>query len=155
MVPRPAVPVCVNIGVRLWIQAPVLKEFTLDQKIEFTRRVINMLDEWGLEDSQQVVLLGLPESTRSRQIRKYRIDTPFPEDDEKLMERIEHLVGIADALRTSYPTNAHGGTMWMNRRNSRFDGRTPLAAMLEDGLRTIVAIRIHLDCAYDWHANGG
>lgn len=131
-----------------------MQNLTLEQKIEFTRRVIDMLDDWGLDDNQQVQLLGLPEETRSRQIRKFRNETPFP-DDENLMERIEHLVGIADALRTSYPTNAAGGSMWMNRRNSRFLDRTPLAAMLEDGLRSIVAIRIHLDCSYDWHANGG
>jgi len=130
-----------------------VQNLTQEQKIEFTRRVINLLDDWGLEDSDQIRLLGLPEETRSRQVRKYRNDTPFP-DDEKLMERVEHLVGIADALRTSYPTNAAGGSMWMNRRNSRFNDRTPIAAMLEDGLRAIVAIRIHLDCAYDWHANG-
>lgn len=124
-----------------------------EQKIDFTRSVIEMLDEWGLQDSEQVALLGLPDSTRSRQIRKYRIDTPFPEE-EAVMERVEHLMGIADALRTSYPTNAMGGSMWMNRRNSRFQNRTPLRAMLEDGMRGIVAVRIHLDCAYDWHANG-
>ena len=131
-----------------------MQNLTLEQKIEFTRRVIDMLDDWGLDDSQQVQILGLPEETRSRQIRKFRNETPFPED-ANLMERIEHLVGIADALRTSYPTNAAGGSMWMNRRNSRFQDRTPLAAMLEDGMRSIVAIRIHLDCSYDWHANGG
>ena len=131
-----------------------MQNLTLEQKIEFTRRVIDMLDDWGLDDSQQVQILGLPEDTRSRQIRKFRNETPFPED-ANLMERIEHLVGIADALRTSYPTNAAGGSMWMNRRNSRFQDRTPLAAMLEDGMRSIVAIRIHLDCSYDWHANGG
>lgn len=132
----------------------IVQDLTLEQKIEFTRRVINLLDEWGLDNGQQIQLLGLPESTRSRQISKFRNDTPFP-DDEILMERVEHLVGIADALRTSYPTNAYGGVMWMQRRNSRFNNRAPLAAMLEDGLPTIVAIRIHLDCAYDWHANGG
>ena len=130
-----------------------MQNLTLEQQVEFTRRVINLLDEWGLDDSQQIQLLGLPESTRSRQVRKFRHDTPFP-DDENLMERVEHLVGIADALRTSYPTNAFGGVMWMNRRNSRFGDRTPLKAMLEDGLQTIVAIRIHLDCAYDWHGHG-
>ncbi len=130
-----------------------MQDLSPEQKIEFTHRVINMLDDWRLDDSQQIQLLGLPEETRARQIRKYRKDTPLP-DDEKLMERVEHLLGIADALRTSYPTNAAGGSMWLNRRNSRFKDRTPLKAMLEDGLSSIVAIRIHLDCAYDWHVNG-
>lgn len=130
-----------------------MQDLTPEQKIEFTHRVIDMLDDWGLDDNQQIQLLGLPQETRARQIRKYRNDTPLP-DDEKLMERVEHLFGITDALQTSYPTNAAGGSMWMNRRNDRFKDRTPLNAMLEDGLNAIVAIRIHLDCAYDWHVNG-
>lgn len=130
-----------------------MQDLTLEQKIEYTHRVIDTLDDWGLDDSQQIQLLGLPEDTRSRQIRKFRNDTPFP-DDERLMERVEHFLGIADALRTSNPTNAAGGSMWMKRRNSRFQDRAPLAAMLEDGLKAIIAIRIHLDCAYDWHVNG-
>jgi hypothetical protein len=124
-----------------------------EQKIDLTRSLIEMMDDWGLQDREQVALLGLPDDTRTRQIRKYRNDTPLPED-EFVMERVEHLMGIADALRTSYPTNAMGGSMWLNRRNTRFQDRTPLQAMLEDGMRGIVAVRIHLDCAYDWQANG-
>jgi len=124
-----------------------------EQKLDFTRSVIEMMDDWGLQDSEQIMLLGLPDDTRSRQIRKFRNDTPLPEEDI-VLERVEHLMGIADALRTSYPTNAMGGSMWMNRRNSRFQDRTPLQAMLEDGIRGIVAVRIHLDCAYDWQAHG-
>jgi len=124
-----------------------------EQKLDFTRSVIEMMDDWGLQDSEQIMLLGLPDDTRSRQIRKFRNDTPLPEE-EVVLERVEHLMGIADALRTSYPTNAMGGSMWMNRRNSRFQDRTPLQAMLEDGIRGIVAVRIHLDCAYDWQAHG-
>jgi hypothetical protein len=39
------------------------------------------------------------------------------------------------------------------RNNHRFDNRTPLVAMLEDGLDGIMAVRMHLDCAYDWHGS--
>ena len=31
--------------------------------------------------------------------------------------------------------------------------RTPLATMLEDGLQGIIAVRKHLDCAYDWYVD--
>jgi len=43
------------------------------------------------------------------------------------MERIEHLVGIADALRTSYPRNAYMSSIWMNRINHRFDNARRLS----------------------------
>ena len=121
-------------------------------KIAFTREIIAMLDEWKASDSNQLVLLGLPDSTRVRQIRSYRQGSSIlPEDDARVNEYIDHMLGIADALRTSNPCNSTASGMWMNRVNNRFKDRTPLNAMLEDGLIGIVAVRIHLDCAYDWH----
>jgi len=123
-----------------------------EQKIRFTRNIIAMLDEWKVNDSGQIVLLGLPDDTRSRQIRSFRQGSSlFPENDHRVNEYIDHLLGIEDALRTSNPCNATAGGMWMNRVNNRFQDRTPLNAMLEDGLNSIIAVRIHLDCAYDWH----
>ncbi len=123
-----------------------------EQKIRFTRNIIAMLDEWKVKDSDQVGLLGLPDDTRSRQIRSYRQGSSiFPEDNSRLNEYIDHLLGIADALRTSNPCNASAGSMWMNRVNNRFKDRTPINAMIEDGINSIVAVRVHLDCAYDWH----
>jgi len=123
-----------------------------DEKISFTRSIIALLDDWGAKDAEQVLLLGLPDDTRSRQIRSYRQGSSiFPEDDSRLNEFVDHLLGIADALRTSNPCNESAGAMWMNRVNNRFKDRTPLNAMLEDGINGIVAVRIHLDCAYDWH----
>lgn len=123
-----------------------------DKKIHFTREVIAMLDDWKVKDADQVALLGLPDETRSRQIRSYRQGSSiFPENNLRLNEYIDHLLGIEDALRTSNPCNATAGSMWMNRVNNRFKDRTPINAMLEDGINGIIAVRIHLDCAYDWH----
>lgn len=130
-----------------------MRHLTPEERQHFTRLIIEMLDDWGLTDSQQVEILGLPEGTRTREIRKYRKETPLP-DDEGINQRLDHLIGIADALHTSYPLNEAGATMWMNRRNNRFSGRTPLNTMLEDGMQGILAVRIHLDCAYDWLTNG-
>lgn len=126
---------------------------TLEDRIALTRAVVGLLDSWGVRAADMVSLLALPEGTRPGAIRQFRQSTPFPES-AAVMERIEHLIGIADALRTSYPHNAHMGNIWLNRANHRFDDRTPLAAMLEDGLVGIIAVRTHLDCAYDWHISG-
>ena len=130
-----------------------MEKMNLEDRVTVTRAIINMLDSWGVSAANQVALLALPKGTRPGAIRQFRQGTPFPED-AGVMERIEHLVGIADALRTSYPHNAHMGSIWMNKVNHRFDNRTPLAAMLEDGLGGIIAVRTHLDCAYDWHISG-
>jgi len=123
-----------------------------EAKVTFTRNIIAILDEWKVQDGDQLVLLGLPDDTRSRQIRSYRQGSSvLPENDLRVNEYIDHLLGIDDALRTSNPCNSAAGGMWMNRVNNRFKDRTPLNAMLEDGIIGIVAVRIHLDCAYDWH----
>lgn len=123
------------------------------QRAELTRLVIALLDDWGVAAADQLRLLALPEGTRAGMVRQYRNGAPFPES-AGVMERIEHLVGIADALRTSFPRNAGMGALWMNRPHRWFDGRTPLTAMLEDGLDGVIAVRTHLDCAYDWNLSG-
>lgn len=130
-----------------------MQDLTLEQRIELTRAIVGLLDDWGLRDADKIRLLALPQSTRPRAMRRYADSTPFP-DVPEVNERIEHLVGIADALRTAHPRNAAGGTMWLNRCNYRFDHRSPLTAMLDDGLEGIMAVRVHLDCAWDWHVNG-
>ena len=130
-----------------------MSKMNLEDRIAVTRAIVNLLDGWGVSAVDQLSLLALPAGTRPGAIRQFRQSTPFPED-AGVMERVEHLVGIADALRTSYPHNTHMGAIWMNKVNHRFDNRTPLAAMIEDGLGGIIAVRVHLDCAYDWHISG-
>jgi hypothetical protein len=130
-----------------------MQKMDLEDRIALARAIVELLDSWGLAAAEQIALLALPEGTRPGAVRQFRQGTPFPES-EQLMERIDHLVGIADALRTSYPHNARMGGIWMNQVNHRFDNRTPLRAMLEDGLGGIIAVRTHLDCAYDWHISG-
>ena len=130
-----------------------MQKLNLEDRVALTRVIVELLDSWGVKAADQVSLLALPEGTRPGAMRQFRQSKPFPED-ARVMERIEHLVGIADALRTSYPHNARMGSIWMNKVNHRFDNRTPLAAMIEDGLGGIIAVRTHLDCAYDWHISG-
>ena len=130
-----------------------MQKMNLEDRIALARAIVGLLDSWGIAAADQIALLALPAGTRPGAVRQYRQSTPFPES-EQVMERIEHLIGIADALRTSYPRNAHMGNIWMNKVNHRFDNRSPLVAMLEDGLGGIIAVRTHLDCAYDWHISG-
>ncbi len=130
-----------------------MEKLSRDELVALTSAMVNLLDGWGASAADQVKLFALPDGTRVGAIRQFRQSTPFPED-VRVMERIEHFIGIADALRTSYPRNAHMGAIWMNRVNHRFDNRTPLAAMLEDGLTGVIAVRTLLDCAYDWDISG-
>lgn len=126
---------------------------THDERVRVSVMIIDILDSWQVSPADQVSLLGLPESTRPRALKRYHEGIlPLPEDFS-VWERVSHLAGIADALRTSYPRNIHMGGVWLKRNHTRFGNRAPLTAMLEDGIHGINAVRMHLDCSYDWHVD--
>ncbi|MDH5443980.1 MAG: DUF2384 domain-containing protein [Gammaproteobacteria bacterium] len=127
-----------------------MSDMNQEDQLALTQAVMAILDEWGLSANAQMLVLNLPKGTPSRALRKFREHTAFPEDPE-VMQRLEQIVGIADALRTSYPHNPAMGTMWLQQRNNRFEDRAPLSVIIEGGLEGLVEVRMHLDCSYDWH----
>ena len=131
----------------------MLEQLSLEQKIELTHMIMTMLDDWGVSHKDKLNLLALPSHIRSRAVRRFYDNEPLP-DDPNVFERIDHLLGIADALRTSYPLNSYMVSFWLNQKNQRFENLTPLAFMLQGGLENVVAVRAHLDCAWDWHRSG-
>lgn len=124
--------------------------YSEQERIRISIVIMDILDNWDVKDKDRVALLGLPTGTRPRSLRQYREGTAFP-DEPVIWERLQHFAGIDDALHTSYPCNPYMAGIWMNRKNSRFGGRTPLTCMLEDGLIGINTIHMHLDCSYDWY----
>ena len=118
-------------------------------RLALTHAIMHLLASWGLTDKEQVGVLGMPAGTRPRALKRYREDTPLPED-ARVEEHLVHLVAIAEALRTTYPLNPSMATLWMRQPQRRFNDRTPAAVMSEDGLSGLVAIRAHLDCTFHW-----
>lgn len=118
-----------------------------------TQKVMTALDDWGLTGEQILAVLDMPSSHRSRHLAKYRKDTPFPED-ANISCRVTFLLGIIDALRTTYPRNLQMGARWMAAPHIRLKNRCPLQAMLEDGENGVVAVLSELDCAYAWELSG-
>ena len=123
-----------------------------DEQVTLTIRIMEILDGWGLSASEIISLLDLPEKTPTRALRRYRENTAFPITDG-LNERLEHIVGITDALRTSYPHNPQMGKIWIRQRSKKLQNKIPLQIIVENGLQGIIEIRKHLDCSYDWHKN--
>ncbi|HEB99662.1 MAG TPA: DUF2384 domain-containing protein [Thiotrichales bacterium] len=133
------------------IQEP--KDLTLEERIALTRIIINLLDKWGFDNAAQVSVLALPEGTPPRRINSYRsMNEPLP-DTPEVWTRIEHILGIADALRTTFPRNPQAGLLWMRRPNKHLR-RAPMACMLEDGVSGLIRVRTHLDCTYAWDMSG-
>jgi hypothetical protein len=131
-----------------------MKTLSHEQQINLTLRVIAVLDEWRITSADKIYLLALPGGTRTRSIQKYQQgDTPLPFDDT-VHEHVEHLLGIGHSLRLANPRNTAAGSLWLNRPHRRFDDRTPIAVMLEEGLAGIVDIRKEIDCSFDWFSDG-
>lgn len=125
---------------------------THDEQIALTVRIMEILDDWGMSSDEIISLIALPDKTPTRALRRYRENTAFPVSSE-LEERLTHILGITDALRTSYPHNPNMGKMWMRQRSKKLNNQIPLQIIIENGLEGIVEIRKHLDCSYDWHKN--
>ena len=129
-----------------------MKSMTQDEQITLTTNIMGILDGWGMSSAEIISLLALPDKTPTRALRRYRENTPFPVSAE-VEERIEHILGITDALRTSYPHNPQMGKIWIRQRSKKLKNQIPLQIIIENGLEGIVEIRQHLDCSYDWHKN--
>ena len=128
--------------------------FTGQDRVDLTRAILEMLDEWGLSSEHMIAVLGLPEGTGARKLAQYKNDYPLPEDPN-VDRHLEHLLGIADALRTTYPTNEFMGARWMRSPCRQFGGRPPLQIMVEgEGVSGLVRVRSQLDCTFAWNLTG-
>lgn len=124
-----------------------------ERQIVMTQKIMQSLDEWGLSATEQLSVLDLPDNIRTRKLRAFHEDTPFP-DHPNVEYRVVRLLGIIDALRTSYPKNPTMGGRWMKMPHRRFQNRTPLQTMLEDGGNGVTAVLAELDCSYAWDLSG-
>ncbi len=130
-----------------------LENITPEKRLMMTHKIMASLDEWGLSGDQILAVLDFPEGHRSRHLQQYRKDTPLP-DVESINARMVRLLGIIDALRTTYPRNVNMGPRWMNTPHRRMKDRTPVHTMLEDGESGVITVLSELDCAYAWELSG-
>lgn len=126
-----------------------MNQLTEQDRLDLGRLVINTLDEWGISAPDQVSMLALPGKVSGRSLRRYQDDTPLP-DDPDVLKRVEHLLGIADALRTTFPRNDRIAVIWLTQPCKRLRRRRPVDIMLEDGLSGLITVRTHLDCSFAW-----
>ena len=77
-------------------------------------------------------------------------DRAFPKTDE-LLTRIDHIIGIADALRTTFPFSDKMRLLWLRKPHRRFKKNTPLNVILTDNSPNgLLKVRMEVDCAYGY-----
>jgi len=124
-----------------------------ERQVLLTQKIMSSLDDWGLCAADQVIVLNLPEGTRTRKLRAFHEDTPLPKDDN-VEFRAVRILGIIDALRTTYPKNESMGARWMKKPHRRFQNRPPLQVLVEGGNTGMDSVLAELDCSYAWELSG-
>lgn len=121
----------------------------LEEKLELTRSIIRMLDQFGLDAEQQIRVLGFPDGTKTRTLRQHRENVPFP-DDEEIQYRVTLLAHISDALRTTYPTNPQMALFWVKQKNRHLDNKQPVEVMSGGTRNDLISVLSLLDCTVHW-----
>lgn len=124
-----------------------------DERLRLTLKIMAILDDWGATSEQQRAILSLPDHIPARALARYRQNTPLP-DTPEIAQALEHILGIADALRTMFPGNPRMAGQWMRRPHRRLQKTSPLATMSAQRLGGLMSVRAELDCVYAWDLSG-
>lgn len=126
-----------------------LAQITDQQKNQLTFRLMQVMENWKLEDQDQIALLGLTDSLKPRHLYLYRRGDKSFDFDQTLINRSEMIMGIYESLGTTYPTNREYASIWLKRSVKKFKQKAPLALMLsgETGMKRVWHF---LDCTQGW-----
>ena len=126
-------------------------DFSQEELLGLTQGVMEYLDSWKLSAEQMMALLGIEDDAKKRHLQSYRMgEKAFPETSD-IMVRLDHVIGIADALRTTFPFSDKMRLMWLRKPHRRFNKNTPLAVIMNDATPNgLLKVRMEVDCAYGY-----
>ncbi|NKN32604.1 antitoxin Xre/MbcA/ParS toxin-binding domain-containing protein [Marichromatium bheemlicum] len=120
-----------------------------DPRLDHSHALVALLGSWQLGADEVRALLQLPVGIRPRQLGH----VPLP-DHPETSRRVDYLLRIEAALRTSFPRSPEMRRQWVRRACRQFALRSPLQVMLEDGEPGLIAVLSHLDCTFAWDLTG-
>ena len=115
---------------------------TRESRTQLARMIVQLLDHWQLNATDQSLLLGLSSQSRST-LSRYRRGEPLA-DSADMLARAGHLLGIHKALRIIFPHDRDLAYRWVSAPNRRFGERAPLEIM-KQGFEGLLAVRRYLD----------
>ncbi len=127
------------------------KQYSDEDMLSITQAVVSYLDSWKLSNEQILAILGLTDAIKTRHLQSYRMgEKTFPLSDD-LMARIDHIVGISEALRTTFPFSDKMRLLWLRKPHRRFRKNTPLSVIMADsGVNGLLRVRREVDCSYGY-----
>ena len=112
-----------------------------DQVEILVRAVVRAFDSWTLTGQEAADLYDVPLATWNRM----RAGTFKGKLDQDKMTRASLIIGIFKGLRLLFNGPLTFGWPKTNNTGSLFDGRTPLAMMIDGGIPAVIAVRQHID----------
>jgi hypothetical protein len=122
---------------------------THDERVRLTQDAFRLLAAWDIPKQRHPELLGIDPALRKRQVNRYRLGTPLP-DDRDSYQRIVLLFRIHNTLRKLFPHSEMSANLWVTTPNPSYGGLTPLDTMLRRGLLGIQRVEHSLNAMDGW-----
>ncbi len=126
------------------------KTYSNEEMVSITKTVMRYLDAWKLTSDEIINILGLDSKIRTRHLQAFRSGNKILPQQKETFQRIEHVAGIVEALRTAYPMSVSTRARWLYKPCRRFQKQTPLSVIMAEGINGLIKVRIEVDCAYGW-----
>ncbi|EAP93716.1 hypothetical protein V12B01_21711 [Vibrio splendidus 12B01] len=123
------------------------KRLNNNTSVTLAKAVMRLFGYWNISRTTQCSLLdiGLMNSNRLRAMEAGTTGIPRGQDSH---ERVINLLAIHKHLSMLYPYNPEIKYGWVNMRNAKLDGRTPMEVMVGEGFVGISKIRHFLNMSY-------
>jgi len=111
---------------------------------------LNIVEAWGLSQTEAMTLLGYDNNTRSTYFKWKREPASVKLQKEKL-ERLSYVFGIYKALQVLLPNPSSADT-WVKKPNTApiFNGESALSRMLSGNVADLYVVRRYLDSERGW-----
>ena len=119
-----------------------------EMRNDIVHTVMRILSDWKVEPADQVTLLGLPEKTKPRALKRYTEGTDLPQSPE-IDTRLGHILAIKQQLGVMFSYNPVLADMWITTPSDRFGDSSPLTIMLS-GLDGMQRVRNHMEGVFEW-----
>ncbi len=120
-----------------------------NNKKQVNIQIMQILKNWGLDNKEKLLLLNLPKQIKARYLHSYESGEKVFDFNDELILRFKIISGIYSSLQTSYPTNTQYASIWLRRKNKRFNNTAPLVVML-NSIENMQQVWSFLDCTQNW-----